>query len=227
MKVKLIIGLFFLFFIINKSISQNVFPRTIFPEEYELKYDSLFVKFQENKDFPYEYKKQFLIALSAYPEFEKTNINVQEKNIKTTMACRPTVVSLIFRKKLNRKYKIFINSDSINSSGILLNKLSFNSQIGVVGHELGHVFDYSQKSCCTVFVDAIGYLFLSQREKFEKKVDIITIQKGLGMQLFDFAYYIQYQSNASIEYKEYKRRIYLTPEEIKEILNNSGINFEK
>ena len=226
MKDKILLFACILLFFHNTGISQILFPAQITEQTFIEKYDSLEIIFKENKKIPQEYKKQFLLALSAYPEFKNTEIEIRNGKIKTTMACRPRVISLIFNTKEKRKYIIIINSDK-KKTEIFFSKLSFNSQIGIIGHELAHILNFSKKSSCTIFADAILYSNLKKREKFEKNTDNSAIERGFGMQLYDFAYFIQYQSDTTEKYKEYKRKIYYTPEEILKILNNSGINFEK
>ena len=47
----------------------------------------------------------------------------------------------------------------------------------------------------------------------------MTIKRGLGWQLYNWSFYVLYESDAKLEYKEFKKTIYLEPEEISEIIN--------
>jgi hypothetical protein len=168
--------------------------------------------FGRNKTIPQEFEKQVFIALSHYPELKDAHIEFIRTNIKTTMACRPTTGSLT--RRYNREYTITIDNDD-EKIGIILDDVPFNAQVGVIGHELAHIIDYEHKGTGSIAKLGIKYATGNYPPDFEKGVDKITIQRGLGWQLFDWADFVLNKSKASKEYKEFKRKTYLTPEEIK------------
>ena len=56
---------------------------------------------------------------------------------------------------------------------------------------------------------------------FEKTTDLTTIQHGLGWQLYDWAKYAMYDNQiASEEYKAFKQRTYLSPDEIEQYIRH-------
>jgi hypothetical protein len=63
------------------------------------------------------------------------------------------------------------------------------------------------------------YLTNNYREKLEHYIDEKTIAHGLGDELYVFSHYIQHHAEIDQEYKDYKRRIYCTPEEILNLIN--------
>ncbi len=172
--------------------------------------DSLFKLYGNNKYIQKKIELSTLIALSFYPELKDNNIDFIYENIKTTMATRPSPLSVF---KQNRDYTIYIDNDP-EGEGILIDDVPFNAQIGIIGHELAHIADYESKSGGQIIGIGLRYLHQPMRASFEKEIDIITIRKGLGWQLHDWSKYVLYESNASKEYKEYKQRTYLTPQEI-------------
>jgi hypothetical protein len=182
--------------------------------------------FKKAVGIPPEFQSDFRKVFSVYLELKNKNIRVEEKKIRTTMRCRPKIFSL-FREKKNRRYLIIINNDSAVNKAILLKNIPQQAQIGVIAHELGHIIDYENKSNFVIFTDGIKYLFLDSRAKFEKHVDQIAIDKGFGEQLYQFIDFILKNKDIPEKYKDYKKRIYLSPEEIKKKMNYSGINFEK
>lgn len=134
------------------------------------------------------------------------------------MACRPSPMS-VFRKRSKRKYTIFINNQKNRKETICIQNLSFNAQVGVIGHELGHVVDYQQKTGIQIIGIAAKYNFKKCRSKFEKSIDSIAIARGFGWQIYEFSNYIQSGKDIPEKYKAYKRKIYYRPEDIIQIIN--------
>lgn len=172
-----------------------------------------------NKSIPKEFEKQILTALSYYPELKDLHIEFIRSNIKTTMACRPTTASLT--RRYNREYVITIDNDN-EGQGITLDDVPYNAQIGVIGHELGHILDYENRSSTNIASLGIDYATGHYPSNFEKGVDKLTIKRGLGWQLYDWSDFVLNKSKASKEYKEFKRRTYLTPEEIKQQIEQNS-----
>jgi len=204
-------------FLLASSIacSQNEVPRIVDSLTQSEHLDSLRTEFGFRKTVPARYELAFLTALSYYPELDSSEIRFKEARIKTTLNARPTIGSLLFRKREKRKYIIRINSQKKDSL-ILLSDAPFNSQIGLFGHELGHFADYHKRSFFGVLKRLISYSTLKGKSKFEKEIDTITIERGLGWQLYAWSYYVLFDSDGSKAYKEYKRSVYLTPKEIKQ-----------
>jgi hypothetical protein len=112
---------------------------------------------------------------------------------------------------------VYINNRP-DFNGIYLSSLNYDQQVGIIGHELAHILDYSHKSAFRIIGNGIGYLFPSYRRKFEGATDIRTIKHGLGWQLFDFVNFLMNHSHASASYLRMKKRIYMNEGEIKAII---------
>lgn len=97
---------------------------------------------------------------------------------------------------------------------MLFKNASFNARVGVLAHELNHIMDFSSKNIFGIIGRGLSYASKKKKEKFEKKIDQMTIELGLGWQLYAWAVYILEGDTATEEYKEFKREIYLEPEEI-------------
>lgn len=166
---------------------------------------------------PEEFREQAYIALSYYPELKGKKIKFKYKNQKTTMACMPRL-DFLFRKRENRTYVISIDKKLKNNEGILLGDVPFDAQVGVIGHEIGHVVDYEGKSILGIISTGFRYLFSSYRRKLENHIDEITIGRGLGNQLAEYADYVFHRSQASPKYLNYKRKFYYQPEEIQSLM---------
>lgn len=135
-----------------------------------------------------DYEKQMLIALSYFPELKDIKIKFRLRNRETPLATRPTFFSM-FRSSKKRTYIITISKKSTNYlDAIIFENLSFNAQIGVLGHELCHISDYLNKGfgkMCNVA--AIEIFSKKAVDKFEFNTDLNCINHGLGYQLLDWS----------------------------------------
>lgn len=177
------------------------------------KVDSLIAIYGENKLLIQEYAHILIVALSYYPELKSTRIKFEFSNEKTTMASRPS------KMFFPRTYKVLINRKQ-NFDGIPFDSIPYNAAIGIVGHELAHIVDYESLNIFGL-IDRLALYANTPHGKsyFEKNIDLITISRGLGWQLYDWAKYAMYDNTmASEKYKQFKRSTYLTPEEIEKYI---------
>jgi hypothetical protein len=175
-----------------------------------------------NKKVPKEILLNFYTAIGYYPELKDVNIKVRYGIIKTTMQCRPRW-DLIFHKKKNRSYVIYIGNKIKKGKGILYRNLPLNAQIGVIGHELAHIIDYQSMNNLQMIQFGINYLKSKKKREIENRTDLIAIYRGLGYQISDFSKYVFEESGASFEYLKYKMKFYFRPNQIKEILEMNPI----
>jgi len=169
-------------------------------------------EFGRNKEIPVAYRTAILTALSYYPELKDIAIDFRLAKIKTTMAAVPKIFSL-FGKTERRRFVIKINR-STRSGALLLEDLSFNSQVGVIGHELAHIVDYLNMRAGQVVKYGIDYLNIDKRRAIEARTDLIAVQHGLGWQLLAFGREILAHPTVPLSYKKYKRRVYIQPHEM-------------
>lgn len=170
----------------------------------------------ENLNVPPELKESATIAFGFYPELKNVNIEIVYADIKTTMATRPVIFSMFSK---HRKYKIFVDTTVENNFGILVAEVPLNAKIGLFGHEFAHILDYENKSNFEILKIGKTYVTKGDIRSFEIYIDHLTIEKGLGFYLHAWAEYVLTQSSASESYKAYKRKNYLSPEEIQAILH--------
>jgi hypothetical protein len=185
--------------------------------------DSLRANFAQNKKIEADYELVILKALSFYPELTPARISFKSAKIGTTMNARPAFGSLVFRSKQKRKYVIRMNNQDKDSI-IVLKHVPFDAKIGVVGHELAHILDYHHRSFWGVISRGLSYVSKSKKAAFEKEIDLLTIQRGLGYELYSWSKYVLNESPAATKYKSFKAATYLTPEEILYYMNQSSSN---
>ena len=182
--------------------------------------DSLKSIFAPTKTALNEYELVTFSTLSYYPELIDTRISFKKARIKTTLNARPALHSLLFQSKKNRHYIIRINNHTRDSI-INFNAIPFNAKLGLFGHEFAHIMDYQDKNIFQITKRLLAYSTKKTKSKFEKEIDLSAINRGLGWQLHAWSTYVLFDSNASSKYKEFKKEVYLTPSQIKDIMQNS------
>jgi hypothetical protein len=146
---------------------------------------------QIHKQLPPGFEVQALEALSHFPELNMTPIRFRVKDSKMTAKTRPTVISS-FLPKGCRKYLVTISNQSIPKlTPILLKAQPYETQVGLLGHELSHISDFSRKSTFRSFRDLIGHLSARWLDKMEYHTDWIAIQHGLGKNLQAWSSFIR------------------------------------
>lgn len=185
-------------------------------ENYEtVKDDSLDLNTNYIKNTPNKYLVQLSIVCANFPELKNELIEFEYDDIATTMQAKPQLDSF-FRK---RKYLIIMNNND-SFEGIKFDDIPFNAQIGLLAHEFCHLMDYKQKSFCELVGLGVSYNSNYEKVEYEREIDFLTIKKGFGYQLRDWAQYAMYDSYATCEYKIFKKEFYLNPKEIDSIINS-------
>ena len=67
----------------------------------------------------------------------------------------------------------------------------------------------------------ISYASKKSKATFEKEIDLKTIERGLGWQLYAWSNFVLNESTADINYKKFKKETYMTPESILEIIKST------
>ncbi len=199
-------------FVIQVQAGEGITPHWLDSLSCQVKTPKLQEEFGANKELPAGYQTAILTALSYYPELKHVNIEFRTSRIKTTMAAVPRLFSLLGKKE-KRKFVIKINV-SERSGALLLKDLSFNAQVGVIGHELAHIVDYLSMRSGQIVKFGIDYLNIEKRREIEARTDLIAVDHGLGWQLLQFGREVLTDPEVPENYKKYKRSIYIQPHEM-------------
>jgi hypothetical protein len=202
------------------TLAQNAFsqPKSHGKLEASVETDSnLTTSLSAVHDIPDTYLYYFEQAIASYPELRGIRISMRTAQIKTTANARPSIGSILFKKRAKRHYVIRMNH-SPKEGKIGFDQLDTSARIGLLGHEIGHILDYHKGRPGKVLARGFSYFTKKTKAKFEREIDQLTIERGLGIPLYHFAYYVHYESDASEKYKAFKRAIYLTPEEIIQLI---------
>src|SRR5690554_6292557 len=141
-------------------------------------------KFGVNKDIPDEIREVTLRALSHYPELLDVKIDFQFQNkIRgSVMQAQPKIGSLLFNNKDNRSYRIKISRHlELLDERVPIEELPHEVLLGWIGHELGHIKDYLERSMANMVSFGIRYV-LSDRfvTQAEIAADSYSVANGLG-----------------------------------------------
>lgn len=175
------------------------------------------VSISKNHIVPKSIEKEARKALSFYPNLEDVEIEIRfKKEIKkSTMQAQPQLGSLLKGKK-GRRYVIFISKKvKISNSEFSTKLIPSDVIIGWLGHELGHVCDYQNRTSFGLVIFGFKYLF---SEKFikeaERNADSFAIIHGMEDYIIATKNFILDNANISDSYKNRIKRYYLSPEEI-------------
>jgi hypothetical protein len=163
----------------QNDIQQSYTAKSIDSVEYK----QLLKTYSVYKQLPNGFEKQALFALSHFPELKQAHILFRIKKTATPLTSRPRLLH-VFLKPYQRTYLITISQQSIPFlTPILLSHLSFDAQVGVLGHELSHVALYTHQNTWQLLRISLGMLSSSYIDNFENANDHSCIDHGLGYQL--------------------------------------------
>ena len=181
--------------------------------------------FGKNKTIPDEMQKVILTALSFYPDLASTRIHfIYEENIrKSVMQARPKVSSIL-RRKSKRVYVVKISRYlKLNRKKLDIFTLPFEVLVGWIGHELGHIMDYKDRSGMAMIGFGAKYcLFEGFLMKAERRADLFALEHGLGEKIIKTKNFVLDHVDIPERYKERVKRLYMSPEEFMQMLSEAA-----
>ena len=131
------------------------------------------------------------------------------------MAARPQV-STLFGSRQNRTYDVLISPVfKLKHSIEPLHQVDPKVLIGWIGHELGHIMDYEQRS--TLGIARFGLLYWLSKtyiRKAERVADTFAVHRGMASYILATKEFILGHSGLSSAYKDKIARLYLSPDDI-------------
>ncbi len=221
--LKLMITSFFCLnapFTTNTLLGQIQLTKLLTPDFLDTHFDSSFLI---NKTIDSTFSTQIKAALLFYPELKNAKITFRYKKSLSPLSARSSVWA-IFQKPKNRRYIITISSKTSDRlTPILLKNLSFNAQVGVLGHEMSHVADFHSRK--SGFFIRLLFMQLSKKamDKFENDTDRRCIEHSLGYQLLAWSeevrrnLHIEKWRGANTDAHETRER-YMSPDSILKVL---------
>ncbi|WP_367275297.1 hypothetical protein [uncultured Christiangramia sp.] len=170
-----------------------------------------------NKIVPENIWRETYVALSHYPELKDTPIEFKfKKNIKKSFMQAQPKLSGFFKNRKNRSYVIYINEKfKIEDETFSVKDVPSEVLIGWLGHELGHVMDYLDRSAIDMLWFGIRYVTSNNYiREAERAADTYAVNHGLGQNIIATKDFILNHSKLSESYKSRIQDLYLSQEEI-------------
>ena len=172
---------------------------------------------------PNSIKDKVQVALDYYPQLKNIHIEFKiKKNIKkSTMQARPTFDSF-FKPKKDRKFLILISKKfKIADKSFSTLDIPDDIFIGWIGHELGHIMDYQNRSRFNLIWFGIKYLFSENHiVEAERAADKFAIQHKMEKYILKTKNFILNHADISEVYKNRMKKYYLSPEEIMHLIED-------
>lgn len=187
-------------------------------------------EFGQNKRISGDFSAQFYEAISYFPELKNTRIRVKiKKGNSGIISARPTWTG-IFRKSSKRSYLVIIGDSSGSRVPVFMYRHSpFAGQVGIMGHELVHVVNFSRMNTFQLLGVGISHVSTGYMDRFENKTDSLTIVRGLGEQLIVWNVYLRRafgipDNGPDPFFSKTGRERYMSPARIREVMIKSGKN---
>jgi hypothetical protein len=132
-------------------------------------------------------------------------------------------MGFLFQKKKNRTYRIVMNKKQCAGTNIM-QRVSSTALVGVLGHELGHIKDYSHRSNLQLMKLLFSYISKKGRIEIENRVDKITIERNLGEELLEFNNHVHRDECMDPKYIKYKRKFYNSSSSLSTIMNEQEVS---
>ena len=175
-----------------------------------------------NKKIPKAILEPVKEALEYFPELEEVDITFEFKERITgaVMQAQPKIFSLFVDPIEKRKYRIKI-SRALEFEGKLIpiEKIPRDALVGWIGHELGHVMDYLNRS--TTNMMRFGFKYLTSKDKVveaEYTADGYAIVCGMGSQILATKNYILNHEGFEDNYKDKIKNLYMSPDQVETML---------
>lgn len=195
----------------NKS---NLYAQQIMKQKDSLKF--------ENKIVPDEIWRETYVALSHYPELKDTPIEFKfKKKIKKSfMQAQPKVATLLKNKKKRSYFVLISERVEIDDEVFEVKNAPSNVLIGWIGHELGHIMDYRERSSMNMLW--FGFKYLTSKnyiQEAERVADTYAVNHGLGKYIIATKDFILENTNLAESYKSRIKKLYLSQEEIMDLID--------
>jgi len=172
----------------------------------------------KSKTVPKVILEPVLKALSYFPDLDSVDITFEfkEKISGSVMQAQPKIISLFVNGKEERKYRVKITRVlELGDELLPIEEVPFDALVGWIGHELGHVMDYLNRSSTQMMHFGARY-FLSKKKVTEAELtaDGYAIDCGMGHQILANKIYILSNEGFAEAYRDKIKSLYMSPDQI-------------
>jgi hypothetical protein len=173
-------------------------------------------------------QRQFAYVIKFYPKMLVMNIRVDYRKSKWIVKTRPTFKS-VFKEPGRRLYKVsFSNNTNSTLDSVLINNLTFNSQLGMIANQMSIIDDLSTGGFFNMIAYFLRSLTHSGRNKIYHEAQLTTLEAGLGYQLLSYneekKEKLKIENwNSTVGYSNYighNRRQAMSPAQISDFIND-------
>lgn len=202
----------------SQKLSINLFILVILQSFIHLSFS---MKAQDYHIYPESIKDEIELALKYFPQLKNVKITFKFKSDikKSTMQAQPRFKSL-FKPRSKREYYIFISEKfKISDKEFKTINVPPDVMTGWIGHELGHVLDYENRSVLNLIWFGVRYLYMEKHiVEAERAADTFAVNQGMEEFILKTKDFILNHADIDEDYKKRIKRFYLSPEEIMEIV---------
>ncbi|HAA16203.1 MAG TPA: hypothetical protein DCE41_32660 [Cytophagales bacterium] len=173
-----------------------------------------------------DFKKEADAALAFFPELANTPVRFEYSHIsvQSFMLAQP-VVNLRFFSKRHRQYRIRIKKSLVVNEEQYSEKYPRHEVlVGWLGHELGHILDYKDRSAFNLMMFGLRYHFFPAfLKKAEITADKNAVREGLVNHLLLSKAYGREPSVFSKSYIKKLNQLYPSLEEVRGWAKDKGL----
>jgi hypothetical protein len=172
----------------------------------------------DNKTIPWEIRDAVVEALAFFPELAGVRIDFdfKEKINGAVMQAQPKISTLLVTGKEKREYRIKITRElDLGDESLPIEEVPHDALVGWIGHELGHIMDYKDRSTANMMHFGMRYMVSNKRlTEAEIAADTFAISCGMGHQILTVKNYILNQEGFDERYRNKIRDLYMSPAQI-------------
>ncbi len=175
------------------------------------------VKFEKVADA--RLRKIFAATLERYEFQREITVVLRGTRIKgSTMQAQP-ILGLLSLFQGTSRYCIRLGAYVRHSNSLLVATLDEEVLTGWFAHELGHVYDYHQRSTWDMIVFGIKYVVSrSFRRRVEHRADEIAIEQGFYKELISTKKFLFTDQGISPAYRKRLQKYYMSMDDLEEHL---------
>lgn len=179
-----------------------------------------------NLSYPASLEAAALKAYRHFPELHnnEVTIRISDNFSSAFMQAQPLFVSF-FQSRKGRSYLIKVRPTfEVDDRSIALDNIPDTVMTGWLGHEMGHLIDYSHRSNLNLLWLGFRYL-LSKRAivSVERQADLFAIQHGMGDYILATKEFILEKGRFPKWYTDKMRKFYLSPEDIRQVIRKDSL----